>query len=248
MRYAIVADIHGNLAAFQSVLADIEKKGGADEFWCLGDVVGYGPEPHLCLELSRNLKFTSLAGNHDWCAIGKLNPDRYPHDIAFADRWAGTCLNGEERVYLANLPLKVCKEKFTLVHGSPKEPLEKWLLDPAVAREQFSYFETSCCLIGHSHIPLYFELKSGECIRGELLEGKPLELGETRLMINPGAVGQPRNGDPRASYAVYDSEAETVTRYCVKYDVEATCARMIEVGLPPALTTRLIDGVFKRSA
>ncbi len=242
MRYAIVADIHANLAAFTAVLDDIEKRGGADELWCLGDVVGYGPDPHRCLELLRKYKHVCIAGNHDWAAIGRVDTASFNAAAAEACFWTAQQLTAEDRQYLGNLPLMLQRGDFTLAHGSPREPIWEYILSEVAARENLAYFETPFCLVGHSHIPFIFEKgESNERLAGP--EGDvPLALAENRLIINPGSVGQSRDGDPRAAYTVYDSQGRSVAHYRVDYDISATQLRMREYDLPDSLVRRLSFG------
>ncbi len=243
MRCAIVGDIHGNLAAFKAVLEHIEVKGGVDEIWCLGDVVGYGPEPHECLEILRTYNHLCVAGNHDWAAVDKIDTLDFNPDAAQACHWTTEQLTPEDVDYLENLPLTLCRGDFTLVHGSPRQPIWEYVLSVSVAQDNFASFETSFCLIGHSHIPLVFEcVDENLCVSNRLPAGSGLELGEHRLIINPGSVGQPRDGDPRASYILYDGEARIIYHYRIKYDIAATQRKMAEWGLPLPLIMRLSFG------
>jgi len=243
MRYAIVADIHANLAAFTAVLEDIARRGGVEELWCLGDVVGYGPDPHRCLELLRQHKHICVAGNHDWAAIGKIDTTYFNPAAAAACHWTARQLGPEDVQYLESLPLILEQGDFTLAHGSPREPIWEYLLSTATARENFSCFQSPFCLVGHSHVPLVFEYdETGTCSLSEFPDNAALALAESRLIINPGGNGQPRDGDPRASYAIYDSEARSVTHYRVPYDIAATQSRMMEHELPPGLVRRLSYG------
>ena len=243
MRYAIIADIHANLAAFTAVLDDIEHRGGVDEVWCLGDVVGYGPDPHQCLELLRQRNHVCVAGNHDRAAIGKLDTAYFNPNAAAACHWTAQQLSPEDRQYLESLPLVIEKDDFTLVHGSPREPVWEYLLSTSNASENFAYFQSKFCLIGHSHVPLVFRhTDTGACSFSQLSTNIGLVLGKSRLIINPGGVGQPRDGEPRASYAIYDSETGIIKLYRVTYDISATQNKMAEHGLPMRLAARLSYG------
>ena len=244
MRYAIIADIHSNLAAFRAVLDDIERRGGVEEVWCLGDIVGYGPDPHRCIEILRQHNHVCVAGNHDWAAIGKIDTSDFNPDAADACHWTAQQLAPEDVDYLQNLPLVIQKDDFTLVHGSPREPIWEYLLSTSNARENFDFFQTRYCLVGHSHVPLLFRYgESGDCTFSQPSTDIGIALGGVRLIINPGGVGQPRDGDPRASYAIYESEARIVRLYRVPYDIEATQARMLEHRLPIRLISRLSYGM-----
>lgn len=244
MRYAIIADIHSNLAAFAAVLADIDHRGGVDEIWCLGDVVGYGPDPHQCIELLRQHNPVCVAGNHDWAAVGKLNLAEFNPDAAAACRWTAQQLTPEDTEYLENLPLVTEKDDFTLVHGSPREPIWEYLISVSSAKENFACFQSQFCLVGHSHVPLVFRLsETGACSFSQFSANIGLALARSRLIINPGGVGQPRDSDPRASYAILDNESRMVRLYRVAYDIGATQASMVRHNLPIRLVSRLSYGM-----
>ncbi len=244
MRYAIIADIHANLAAFTSVLDDIQQRGGVEEVWCLGDVVGYGPEPHSCIELLCQYNHVCVAGNHDWAAIGRLDTSDFNPAAAAACHWTASQLSPEDIKYLENLPLAAQQDDFTLVHGSPREPIWEYMLSTSCAQANLAYFQSPFCLVGHSHVPLIFECReTGDCSLTEFPEATTLRLGKNRLIINPGGVGQPRDGDPRASYAIYDSEARSISHYRIPYDIGVTQAKMMEHRLPLRLVRRLSYGV-----
>ena len=240
MRYAILADIHGNLAAFKAVLKDIEEKGGAKELWCLGDIVGYGPDPSECIALLRQYPHLCVAGNHDWAAIGKVDISDFNLDAAEACRWTGRQLSPEDVKYLESLPLTLTRGDFTIAHGSPREPIWEYVLSTQSARDNFRFFETRYCLIGHSHVPMVFEHVGETCLLGELPAA--LRFGGNRLIINPGGVGQPRDGDPRAAYAIYDERDKVIYHYRIPYDIADTQERMVRQGLPIFLVTRLSYG------
>jgi len=244
MRYAIIADIHANLSAFTAVLDDIEQRGEVEELWCLGDVVGYGPDPHQCIELLRKHKHVCIAGNHDLAAIGKVNVSEFNPDAAVVCQWTAQQLTPEDIDYLGGLPLVMEKDEFTLVHGSPREPVWEYLLSISNARENFAHFQSQYCLVGHSHRPVVFKRgEGGACSFIPFLPGVGLVLGKKRLIINPGGVGQPRDGDPRASYAIYDAEAKMVRLHRVPYDIDITQNRMVKHNLPMRLVARLSRGL-----
>jgi len=244
MRYAIIADIHSNLAAFTAVLDDIKRRGGVEELRCLGDVVGYGPDPHECIELLRQCNHVCIAGNHDWAAIGKIDTSDFNPDAAAACHWTAQQLSPKDIQYLESLPLVIEKDDFTLVHGSPREPIWEYLLSVSSAKENFAYFKSPFCLVGHSHVPLIFSCgETGDCSFSPFTVNIGLALGKSRLIINPGGVGQPRDGDPRASYAIYDSEARMVRLYRVSYNINVTQHRMVKHNLPMRLVARLSYGM-----
>jgi predicted phosphodiesterase len=243
MRYGILADIHANLAAFEVVLGDIEKKGGVDEIWCLGDIVGYGPEPSRCIELLRKHKHVCVAGNHDLAAIGKLELSYFNPNAAAACQWTTGQLSRDDVQYLEGLPPTLVKGEFVLAHGSPAEPALEYVMSASVAARNFGFFQLPYCLVGHTHAPAAFrEEVDGSCQPMGISPGIGLVLGKQRMIINPGGVGQPRDGDPRASYAIYDSEGRVFRLYRIEYDISATQDKMMEAGLPVHLITRLEAG------
>ncbi len=240
MRYAVIADIHANLAAFSAVLTDIDNRGGTDEFWCLGDTVGYGPDPHECLEELRQRNHVSVTGNHDWGAIDRVSLADFNPDAAIACRWTAGRLTAEDRGYLESCPVTLTRGDFTLAHGSPREPIWEYVVSARVAAENFAYFSSSFCLVGHSHIPLVSRETDGEEVSfSPLTDNSHLALKGDRMIINPGSVGQPRDGDPRASYGVINTDDETFELYRVTYDISLTQKRMAERHLPEWLITRL---------
>ncbi|MFC1991774.1 metallophosphoesterase family protein [Chloroflexota bacterium] len=243
MRRAIIGDIHANLAAFRAVLDDIECQGGVERIWCLGDVVGYGPDPHECIETLCHTDHVCVAGNHDWAAIGKISTAGFNPDAATACHWTAQQLSSTDVEYLENLPLVIEDGDFTLVHGSPREPIWEYLVSSSVANENLTFFKSKYCLVGHSHAPLVFNQdENGLFTAGRFLANVRLLLSSIRRIINPGSVGQPRDGDPHASYAIYDSRTGIVNLYRVPYDIRATQDRMVERGLPMRLVARLSQG------
>ncbi|MGD9117079.1 MAG: metallophosphoesterase family protein [Dehalococcoidia bacterium] len=244
MRYAIIADIHANLAAFMAVLSDVKERGGVEEIWCLGDIVGYGPDPHDCIELLRQTRHVCVVGNHDLAAVGQIDNAEFNPDAIAASEWTATKLNQRDVNYIRSLPRVVKKNDFTLVHGSPREPIWEYVLSISGARENFAHFNTPFCLLAHTHVPAAFSYgEGGACSFKSFAPDKELVPDKERLIINPGAVGQPRDGDPRASYAIYDSEQNKFWLYRVPYDVTATQSRMVEEKLPMRLVARLSHGV-----
>ena len=244
MRYAVISDIHSNLTAFQAVLQDIEARGGFELIWCLGDIVGYGPDPRECIELLRQYDHICVAGNHDLGSIGKIGIDDFNPEAAVACRWTGQQLDQQDMDYIANLPFIKIDGDFTLAHGSPREPIWEYVISVPVAKASFKYFSTNFCLVGHSHVPMVFEAIAtrGDCLVHEFPVDTPLSLNGNRLVINPGGVGQPRDGDPRASYAIYDSDREVIWHHRVSYDIASVQQRMREYGLPYQLAARLSHG------
>jgi len=244
MRCAIIADIHANLAALKAVLVDVKQRGGVEEIWCLGDIVGYGPDPHDCIELLRQTKHICVVGNHDLAAVGQIDTTDFNPDAVAASEWTAEHLNSQDVRYIKSLPRVINKDDFTIVHGSPREPIWEYVLSISGARENFAYFKTQFCLLAHTHVPAAFSYdEGGACSFRQFAPEKELVPAEERLIINPGAVGQPRDGDPRASYAIYDSDKQRFWLYRVPYDVTETQSRMVEQKLPMRLVARLSHGV-----
>lgn len=240
MRYLIVADVHANLEAFTAVLDAAKSGGDIAAVWCLGDMVGYGPDPGACLALLRGYANTAVAGNHDLAAINKMDTSEFNEVAAAAVEWTAQKLTPDDRHFLETLPLKALAGDFTLVHGSPRDPAREYIVSVWDAAANLEYFDTRYCLVGHSHVPFLFELRKDTPLLGALPPG--LHLGDSRLIINPGGVGQPRDGDPRASFAIFDSNTNTIEHHRVPYDIATTQRKMLRAGLPQSLAIRLSYG------
>jgi len=243
VRIAIVADIHANLAAFEAVLRHSEASGPVDALWSLGDIVGYGPHPNECIALLRRYEHRGAAGNHDLAACARLGTEEFNEAAAEAARWTAEQLSAAARSYLQEQQLVVCEDDFTLVHGSLRWPEWEYLLSGEQAQAHFELQRTPYGLVGHSHVPFVCREQQGAppTLRPATADER-IELGEGRLILNPGSVGQPRDSDPRASYALYDGDAGTVTYHRVEYDVAATQRAIEAARLPRWLSERLSDG------
>ncbi|MBI4235774.1 MAG: metallophosphoesterase family protein [Chloroflexi bacterium] len=243
MRIAIVADIHSNIVAFEAVLAALRQQGGFDRLWCLGDTVGYGPRPNECVELLRSLDHVGAAGNHDWASVGRASLTLFNPEAAACCRWSGAQLTPENRRYLEALEPVVRVDDFTLVHGSLRDPIWEYLVHEEAAQASFERLATRYLLVGHSHLPLLFqEADAGGVLFESLQEDRPLRLGPARFILNPGGVGQPRDGDPRAAYALYDTEAGLIHYRRVPYDIPRVQGEMRRLDLPPRMAERLALG------
>jgi predicted phosphodiesterase len=244
MRILILSDIHSNLVALDAVLG---AAGSFDALWCLGDTIGYGPRPNECVELMRKHAQIAITGNHDLACLGKIDLRDFNPDARKANIWNGAQLKDENRAWLEPLPPSVHVDKqFFVAHGSPREPIWEYLLMPDQAAANFELFSNQVCFIGHSHVQLGFRMRNG----GEHAErfvpesGRTIELSDTtRFFINPGSVGQPRDQDPRAAYALLDTGANTVSFQRVSYDIPKTQRQMKDEGLPMALIRRLEYGM-----
>jgi diadenosine tetraphosphatase ApaH/serine/threonine PP2A family protein phosphatase len=242
MRIIILADIHGNLAALNAVLDDAKTRGGIDRVWCLGDIVGYGPDPGACIETIAALSQVIVAGNHDRAATGKLNTAWFNPEAATALYWTHEQLKPDEAAWLDNLPLTREQGDWLLVHGSPTDPLLEYVISAGIAEKNLERSNFQYCLVGHSHIPVAHRQEEDGVKPISLQPGVGLVVGEMRMVVNPGSVGQPRDGDPRASYAVLDTEASMLRLQRVEYDISATQDKMMAAGLPVRLVTRLEQG------
>ncbi len=247
MRALIVSDIHANLAALEAVVADAEERGGFNVIWCLGDTVDYGPEPGPCLDLLRQYPLVAVAGNHDHAALNQLDISDFNPDAAASAIWTSRQLSPEDIALLSGLPLVAVAEPFTLVHGSLRAPLREYLLSPEAAVATLARLTTPYCLVGHSHLPfLCMENRNGpEFV--VFAEDEIYSLDDRRWIVNPGSVGQPRDYDRRASYAIYARESAggpgTVEQHRVDYDIADTQEKMRLAGLPKGLIDRLDYGV-----
>ena len=242
MKALIVSDVHSNLEAFEGVIRDAESRGGFDQIWSLGDLVGYGPDPEGCIELIRQYDHRGVAGNHDLASIGELSLEAFNPHAAAANQWTTTRLTDELRDYLGGLELKLELDEFTVVHGSPRDPIWEYVVSTPAAVASFLHFDSYWCLVGHSHIPFICRPAENGAVFLDFPLDTPVALGTDRLIVNPGGVGQPRDGDPRASYAVYDSEAGTVMHHRTEYDIPATQEKMRQHHLPEFLIERLNHG------
>ena len=243
MRCLLISDIHGNLAALEAVIRDA---GQFDMIWCLGDMVGYGPNPNECLARLREYPHVCLAGNHDWAVLGKLDMRGFNTDARLANQWTRSVLKPDSLAYLGELEPQSVEHDFTLAHGSPRQPIWEYILDPLTAELNFPAFKTQVCLVGHTHVPTSFFMP--ETSDDHLCElrapryHQPILLAGGRWIVNPGSVGQPRDGNPRAAYAILDPEACRLEHRRVEYPVEVTQSQMRTFKLPPRLIERLAMG------
>ncbi len=242
MRVLIISDIHANLTAFEAVLADAE--GEWDYVWCLGDVVGYGPDPNECVDLLRSLPHLCLAGNHDWAALGRLDIRTFNSDARKVVAWTAETLRPDNVEYLAALPTTFVLGPYTLAHGSPREPVWEYILDPLIAALNFPHFETPYCLVGHTHTPVIFEMVNdqGDTEVFPPIYQQPRRLNGRRQIINPGSVGQPRDSNPEAAYAMLDVDKAVWEHRRIPYDIAAVQNRMRQVDMPERLVARLEHG------
>jgi predicted phosphodiesterase len=239
MRLAVLSDIHANLAALDAVSDEL---GAFDELWVLGDIVGYGPQPNEVIRRLQELGARAVTGNHDGAAIGTVDASWFNPDAQAAIQWTATVLDENARAYLSALPEVRRDGELTAVHGSPREPIWEYITDAAIAAANFGAFETRHCLYGHTHLPVVYRSDGIHVTVIPATASSPIVLDARRTLINPGSVGQPRDGNPEASYLVLDAEAGTAEFHRVRYDIALTQRLMREVSLPRWLVERLAIG------
>lgn len=240
MLYAILSDIHSNLEAFEAVLQELQKE-EIDRFIFLGDIVGYGPNPNECIELTHQYADVSLAGNHDWAALGMLDINYFNPYARQATLWTRDNLTQNNLGYLQKLPLTKQTGNLYLVHASPYQPDNWHYLDNLYeAKINFEYFATQICLLGHSHVPMIFVQ---EGTKHKQHPDNKIIIGEKkRYIINVGSIGQPRDGNPDAAYALYNTDTNFFEIRRVKYNIRLTQDKMNRAKLPSFLTDRLSLG------
>ncbi|MBV9472981.1 MAG: metallophosphoesterase family protein, partial [Solirubrobacterales bacterium] len=219
MLVAIVSDIHGNRHAFEAVLDAIERS-ECQEMWCLGDLVGYGAEPDACVELARRHAAICLAGNHDLGVIGTLPVEQFSRGAALAARWTREQISAETREYLERLEPSNLDESVGLYHASPRDPVWEYVLSPLQADLCLDVQRQRICLIGHSHVALSFSRPPGAPSTGQTRNpDEQLDLSTGEWLVNPGSVGQPRDGDPRAAWLELDTDGWSATYRRIEYDI-----------------------------
>jgi diadenosine tetraphosphatase ApaH/serine/threonine PP2A family protein phosphatase len=243
MRAVVVADVHANLEAFEAVLHDAKQRGPIDALWSLGDLVGYGPDPEPCVELLRSYTYEAVVGNHDLAAVGVIGVEEFNPYAAAAARWTAGQLTAVAKVWMMSLPqIVVLDSGFTLTHGSLVDPIWDYLILSDNAAEHLARQTTPYGLVGHTHIPHVFYDARLDAMSTDITDGAGLDLDEMRFVANPGSIGQPRDGDPRAAYALVDTEARQITFHRVEYDIDTTREKMNAAGLPVFLSQRLSAG------
>ncbi|MBD3348919.1 MAG: metallophosphoesterase [Candidatus Eisenbacteria bacterium] len=241
MRYAVLSDIHANMEALSSVLSSLKSR-GVERAVCLGDVVGYGAEPREAVSSVRDWSEATVLGNHDAGAVAENGLGSFNRYAREAVEWTRGRLGDDEREFLSGCPLTERYEGALLVHASPAEPGSwTYVLEEREAEEAFAAFEGDLCFLGHSHEPCFFEQREGAVRK---LPPGTIELAPgSRYIVNPGSVGQPRDGDPRASYAVADAGEKRIEIVRVPYDFREAGARIEREGLPVVLSERLATGL-----
>jgi diadenosine tetraphosphatase ApaH/serine/threonine PP2A family protein phosphatase len=241
-RVAVISDVHGNWHALEAVLEEIDRE-APDELWCLGDLVGYGPRPNPCCAAVERRAAICLAGNHDLGVLGEIDLDEFSGDAVAAARWTRGVLAEGSRDYLESLRPRGERGGVELFHASPRDPVWEYVLSADVASAAFELTRSPLLLVGHSHVPLAITLEQ-EVVDGGLAAcGSETPLGPGRRLLNPGSVGQPRDGDPRAAWLLIDHELGMACFRRVEYEIPRTQEEIRERGLPDALAQRLAHGV-----
>jgi predicted phosphodiesterase len=242
VRVAIVSDIHGNRHAFEAVLDDIDAS-DCREVWCLGDLVGYGADPDACVDLAREAASLCLAGNHDLGVIGVLPLEQFSRGAALAAEWTRDTISDSTRRFLEQLVPQITDREVGLFHASPRDPVWEYVLSPLQADLCLDVQERRVCLIGHSHVALSFSRQEGATATGETRdEGDEVGIDAGEWLINPGSVGQPRDGDPRAAWLELDTGGWTALYHRVAYDIQGAAAAIRAAHLPDSLADRLSYG------
>jgi diadenosine tetraphosphatase ApaH/serine/threonine PP2A family protein phosphatase len=238
----VISDVHANAVALEAVLKDAGK---VDETWCLGDVAGYGPRPNECIERIRSLpNLTCMMGNHDFAAIGDSALETFNSDARKALLWQRKQLSAESREFLGSLFDKLLVHgDVSMAHGSPRDPIWEYIMNTLVARINLSYFDTPWCFVGHSHFQAVFQYhpKTDDISIEVPRPAEPYDLTE-RAILNPGSVGQPRDRDPRAAYAIFSPETHAWEPRRVEYDIKAVQKMILDADLPPRHAERLAGG------
>jgi diadenosine tetraphosphatase ApaH/serine/threonine PP2A family protein phosphatase len=241
MRVAVITDIHANVRALDAVLTAVDAE-RPDAVWCLGDLVGYGPRPNECVRAVRERADVCLVGNHDLGVLDRIDLGDFTSDAAEAAYWTRGVLGDEERAFLESLEPKALLAEAALFHASARDPVWEYVLSEEAALASLHATTQPVVLVGHSHVALALVETDDGLLGGLAPGGTEVELDAGRWLLNPGSVGQPRDGDPRAAWLLLDFDGQTASFRRAEYDVAATQAEIREAGLPEALAGRLAAG------
>jgi predicted phosphodiesterase len=242
MRIALLSDVHGNLPAFEAVLADVDAQ-APDEVWCLGDLVGYGAQPDGCVALARERCDLGLAGNHDLVVTGDIPIADFSFLAASAARWTQETIGEEALSYLKSLMPADPEREPALYHASPRDPVWEYVLSTWQAEECLEAMDARVGAIGHSHVALWFRRDESGKVSGATAEpDSEHDLSRGSWLVNPGGVGQPRDGDPRAAWLLLDTGTWKATWRRVEYPIDEAARAIQEAGLPQDLADRLYKG------
>jgi predicted phosphodiesterase len=239
MRILVFSDIHSNLTALEAVLA---AAGNVDAYWCLGDLVGYGPDANECIAVVRDLpNLVCVRGNHDAATLGEVDQNTFNHEASLAITWTKRILNAESQEFLLSLPERLKIDDITLVHGSPRNPVWDYIMDYMTAERMFQFFDTRICLVGHTHVPAIWKENDVVAPHGMVQDYQKTKI-LTKTILNPGSVGQPRDHDPRASFAIFDPQESLWELRRVSYNISEVQNRIKKSGLPWRHALRLAEG------
>lgn len=239
MRILVFSDIHSNLTALEAVLS---AAGNVDAYWCLGDIVGYGPDANECISVVRELpNLICVRGNHDAAVLGEVDQHTFNHEASLAITWTKRNLNAESQEFLLSLPEKEVIDDITIVHGSPRNPVWDYVMDYRTALRTFQFFDTRICMIGHTHVPAIWKEDAGNAPRAPVMDYKKTPI-LTKSILNPGSVGQPRDHDCRASFAIFDKGETSWELRRTSYDIQSVQERIKKSGLPWRHAMRLAEG------
>jgi predicted phosphodiesterase len=242
MKVAVVSDVHSNRQAFEAVLEEVAAS-DAEELWCLGDLVGYGGDPDACVELARDHAAVCLAGNHDLAVTGGIPLEDFSRGARVAAHWTQEVIASPNRAYLESLRPQGEEAHVGLYHASPRDPIWEYVLSALLAEMCMTAQDRRVCLIGHSHVALSFTRNDGRVASGEpRREGATLDISRDEWLLNPGSVGQPRDGDPHAAWLLLDLDDWTASFRRTEYDVGGAAAAIRAAGLPDSLAQRLEYG------
>ena len=242
MRVAVISDVHANLHALDVVLEEIDAD-PPDALWCVGDVVGYGARPNECCTIVEERADLCLGGNHDLAVRGTIDLADFAGEAGAAARWTRTVLTDGALAFLQTLEPQAHAGDVALFHGSARDPVWEYVLSDEAAVTTFLRTKEDLILVGHSHVALQVVLRKALLDGGLAPDGTELELTGARWLLNPGSVGQPRDGDPRAAYLRLDLDAGRASFHRVEYDIEQTQAEIRAAGLPELLASRLALGL-----